>query len=106
VPLGHYMVLGSANSVSEEISPRQARLEQLREQQEREQQEEAERARAEVGGGRGGGGFGEGYGGGRGFDGGRDRFEGAATESAPTYATSHFAVVVQVVEGESFQGDE
>jgi hypothetical protein len=98
VPLGHYMVLGTANSVSEELSTRQAELEMRRRQ-------EAERERGEgFGGGRGG--FDGGFGGGRGYDGGRGGDEDMfALRPESTYATSHFAFVVQVVEGESFAAE-
>ncbi len=83
VPLGHYMVLGTANSVVDVSSDeeRQARLKILRAQQRAAELEERGR--------RGDGGVAP-----------------PAEVPDPKYAMSHFAFVVQVVRGESFQGDE
>lgn len=81
-PLGHYMVLGTANSVSADAATLAANA-----------------AMGAAMGGRGGGGE---FGGRGGFDGGGQ----APAFAEPKYDTSHFAFVVQVVEGESFPADE
>jgi hypothetical protein len=103
-PLGHFMVLGTANSVIPDFSPqvdaRKKMLEEARAQAQRKAMEE-ERARAAEEGemGRGGG-----YGG-RGGEMGRGGY-GMEMGSMPVdtkYNASRFAFVVQVIEAESFE---
>jgi hypothetical protein len=104
-PLGHFTVLGTANSVMADAATQQAIMNEARRRQEEE--------RSGEGYGRGGygaigtGGYGEAepaaidpvtgmpVGG-----------EGAPQPTQPTYNTSHFAFVVQVIEGESFPAEE
>ncbi len=86
-PLGHYTVLGTANSVMADAATRQA--------MEAEERRRAERRQRESGRG----GYGGGYGGG-------GAAEDPAPSTAPQYNTSHFAFVVQVIEGESFPAEE
>lgn len=100
-PLGHYTVLGTANSVMPDSASMQALGGSM----------------GMMGGGRGGygGGGRGGYGGGYGemqstgvdpATGMPVGAEGAAQAPAFKYNTSHFAFVVQVIEGESFPAEE
>jgi hypothetical protein len=103
-PLGHYTVLGTANSVMADPAAARAMNE------ERRRMMEEERRRMEEEGG--------GFGGGRGGYGGAQPAaidpltgmpigaEGAPQPTETKYNTSHFAFVVQVIEGESFPAEE
>jgi hypothetical protein len=94
-PLGHYTVLGTANSVS--LDPASA-------------------GAGMMGGEMGG--YGREYGGRGGYEGGRGGYEGGGGDEAagqqppadraaePKFNTSHFAFVVQVVENESYAEEE
>lgn len=104
-PLGHFMVLGTANSVIPDFSPlvdaRKKMLEEARAQAQRKAMEEERAREAEEGGmGRDGG-----YGG-RGGEMGRGGGYGMEMGSMPVdtkYNASRFAFVVQVIEAESFE---
>lgn len=107
-PLGHFMVLGTANSVIPDFSPqvlaRKRALEEARALAQERAMEEARAQEAEEGamgrGGemamRGGGGYG-----GRGGEMGRGMAMGELP--AAKYNASRFAFVVQVIEAESFE---